>query len=106
MPIKAYFCHVKKAKLIIMNYATVSFLNLLCYLLWGASRYMGYTRLVHFALLAAFASLYFTVRMLLYYRRHKAEAPQGTAFRIGFSFLCIGFFSVYYVMENVLAVQG
>ncbi len=88
-----------------MNYATVSFLNLLCYLLWGASRYLGYTQLVHFALLAAAASAYFTVRMLQHYRRHKADAPPGTPFRIGFSFVCILFFAGYYVAEHVLHAQ-
>lgn len=86
-----------------MNYyVTVSFLNLVCYALWGAARYMGYPTMVHVALLAALVSLYFTVRMLLHYRRHKADAPQGTLFRIVFSFLCIGFFGAYYVMETVL----
>lgn len=90
-----------------MNYVTVSFLNLFCYLLWGAARYMGYPTMVHVALLAALASLYFTVRMLLHYLRHKADAPQGTVFRICFSFLCIAFFGVYYVLETVLpATQG
>lgn len=88
-----------------MNYVTVSFLNLLCYLLWGAARYLGQTQLVHVALLAAAASLYFTVRMLLHYLRHKAETPPGTPFRIGFSLVCIGFFCAYYVAENVLATQ-
>lgn len=88
-----------------MNYATVSFLNLLCYLLWGASRYLGYTRLVHVALLAAVASLYFTVRMLRHYLRHKEQTPPGTPFRIGFSFVCILFFGVYYVIEHVAATQ-
>ena len=89
-----------------MNYATVSFLNLLCYLLWGASRYLGHTRLIHFALLAAAASAYFSVRMLMYYLHHKAEAPQGTLFRICFSFVCIAFFCVYYVIETILPAQG
>lgn len=88
-----------------MNYPTVSFLNLACYVLLGAARYMGYPTLMHVALLAALASLYFTVRMLLYYRCHKAEAPQGTLFRICFSFLCIAFYGACYVMEMVLPAQ-
>ena len=58
-----------------MNYVTVSFLNLFCYVLWGAARYMGHPQLMHVALLAALASLYFTVRMLLYYLHHKADTP-------------------------------
>ena len=28
-----------------MNYVTVSFLNLFCYVLWGAARYMGHPQL-------------------------------------------------------------
>ena len=85
-----------------MNYyVTVSFLNLFCYVLWGAARYMGHPQLVHVALLSALASLYFTIRMLLHYLHHKADAQQGTLFRICFSFLCIGFFCVYYAMENL-----
>lgn len=82
-----------------MNYIIASYLNLLCYLLLGASHYLGYTSLMHVALLAALASLYFTVKTLRFYRRHKADAPQGMPFRIGFSFFCIAFFAVYYVMN-------
>lgn len=85
-----------------MNYTTISFLNLLCYVLWGAARYLGYTPLVHFALLASLVSLYFTVRLLLYYLHHKDEAPQGIWFRLCFSFACIAFFGVYYVLETLL----
>lgn len=84
-----------------MNYVTVSFLNLFCYVLWGTARYMGHPQLMHVALLAALASLYFTVRMLLYYLHHKADTPQGTLFRICFSFLCIGFFCAYYTTEAI-----
>lgn len=84
-----------------MNYATISFLNLLGYVLYGAARYMGLATLAHVALLAAIASLYFTVRMTLYYLRHKAEAPQGLAFRLGFSYACIVFLCTFYAMENL-----
>ncbi len=89
-----------------MNYVIASYLNLLCYLLLGASHYLGYTSLMHVALLAALASLYFTVKMFRYHRRHKAESPQGMAFRIGFSFFCIAFFVVYYAMKVGAPVQG
>ena len=82
-----------------MNYVIASYLNLLCYLLLGASHYLGYTSLMHVALLAALVSFYFTVKMLRFYRRHKSEAPQGMPFRIGFSFFCIAFFVVYYAMK-------
>ena len=60
-----------------MNYVIASYLNLLCYLLLGASHYLGYTSLMHVALLAALVSFYFTVKMLRFYRRHQSEAPQG-----------------------------
>ena len=83
------------------HYVTVSFLNLLCYVLLGAARFWGHPTLIHVAMLAAVASLYFTVKMLLFYRSHKAEAPQGTMFRICFSFVCIAFFFKYYAMDMV-----
>lgn len=89
-----------------MDYATASFLNLLCYILFGASRYLGFTTLMHCALLAALASLYFTVRMLRHYLRHRTEAPPGTLFRICFSFVCILFFGTCYAMEIVLPAQA
>ena len=82
-----------------MNYVIASYLNLLCYLLLGASHYFGYSSLMHVALLTALASLYFTVKMTRFYFRHKAESPQGMGFRIVFSFFCIAFFVVYYAMK-------
>ncbi len=85
-----------------MNYyVTVSFLNLLCYVLLGAARFWGHPTLIHVSMLSAVASLYFTVKMLLFYRSHKDDAPQGTVFRICFSFVCIIFFFTYYAMDMV-----
>ena len=44
-----------------MNYyVTVSFLNLLCYVLLGAARFWGHPTLIHVSMLSAVASLYFT----------------------------------------------